>query len=416
MGIVSFDNLKPGMVLRENLFDPQGRLLLQKGSKISAKHLQVFRSRGVLEADVEGQSDAEIKKKAVARIDSGIMGTAEELTRLHFRHTRLDHDATAELFGIASVRRAKAIARGSKRALEPDNVVATPDTSELEHISPGVLVREEDMELPSLPMIYHQIKEVVSRPSSSAQKIAEIIEKDTSLSAKLLKLVNSPFYGLSSQIEDLSRAVTIIGTEQLCTLALGVTVATYFKNIPSKLIDMQHFWQHSVACGICARKLAEYKNIKNRERLFIAGLLHDIGRLIIYQSIPDHGREALLAAQDQSQLLYETEKEVIGFNHADVGNRALKKWAFPPHLISAVRHHHDPRRSEFPLETAIVHVADVITNALRFGSSGERFTPPMAVGIWTSLDLPTHILEPTVKEMENQMAQIIRFLFSEKES
>ena len=133
-------------------------------------------------------------------------------------------------------------------------------------MDPSSLVGE-DTQLASLPNIFMEITDVLSDPRSSAINIANVISKDPSLSAKLLKIVNSAFYNFPSRIDTISRAVMIIGSKQLSALALGTSIIRIFQDIPSDLVNMKSFWEHSLACGIGARMIASYKNIHNTEQI-----------------------------------------------------------------------------------------------------------------------------------------------------
>ena len=154
------------------------------------------------------------------------------------------------------------------------------------------LLRGND-NIPSLPTIFYQINEAVGDPRSSMRDIAQIISADQSLSARLLRLVNSAFFGFPSKIDTISHAVTIIGTKQLRDLALATTVIQMFKGIPNDLIQVKSFWQHSIGCGIGSRLLASFQKMANVEHFFVSGLLHDIGRLILYSNKSEDARKAL---------------------------------------------------------------------------------------------------------------------------
>ena len=196
------------------------------------------------------------------------------------------------------------------------------------------------MALVSLPHIFTEINRVISDPRSSAVHVADVISKDPNLTARLLRIVNSAFYGFPSKIDTISRAVTILGSKELSTLALGTSVLNIFNDIPADLVDMKSFWEHSVACGIAARMIGSYKNIANTERLFVAGLLHDIGRIIIYKYLPSEGREMLLYAQQTDCLLRSAEMEVLGFDHGQIGAMLMQKWKLPVILEQALGYHH----------------------------------------------------------------------------
>jgi HD-like signal output (HDOD) protein len=270
------------------------------------------------------------------------------------------------------------------------------------------------IKLPSLPVIFSQINEAISDPKSSATHVANIINKDSSLSARLLKIVNSALYGFPSRIDTISRAVAIIGTKQLSILALGTSALAVFKDIPSDLLDMRLFWKHSIACGIIARIVASYKNDKMTERFFLAGLLHDIGRLIMLKYLPFEAKEALHRARRTNSLLCKTEEEVTGFNHTVIGSILVKEWKLPATLENAIRCHHSCSECKISLESAMVHLSDIITNALGIGTSGEQFVPPLNRKAWEEIGMSTGVLAAAVREAEPHIAQTVHIFFPDE--
>ena len=169
----------------------------------------------------------------------------------------------------------------------------------------------------------------------------------------LLRLANSAFYGLPSKTDSITRAVTLIGTKEISTLAMGVLAIRFFKDIPQQLINMKTFWTHSVACGIIAGILAQHKIGFTEEKFFIAGLLHDIGRLIMSMGLPRNMTYAVSQSRRGSTPLYEIEDEIFGFNHTKAAALLMQKWEFPIALKNMVRHHHDP--IGFPRSSGIIN-------------------------------------------------------------
>ena len=243
--------------------------------------------------------------------------------------------------------------------------------------------------------------------------IAKIIREDPGLTARLLRLVNSAFYNFPSKVETISQAVTIVGTQQLGALALATSVMNMFKGIPEDLVSMDSFWRHSIGCGLAARVLATYRREANAERFFVAGMLHDIGRLLMYTKTIDQSREALLLSKNNQDLLYAAELEVFGFTHAVVGGVMLQAWKLPNSLEEVVMYHHNPKAAlKFPVETAIVHVADIIAHAMQLGSSGEVYVPPLDEEAWDSLGLPPSILSTSLDQVERQFQDAVQTVLS----
>jgi HD-like signal output (HDOD) protein len=418
MGIINVTELKPDMVLAEDLANLTGRFLLAKGTKLTPKHLLILKMWGVIEANIENVSRVDIESDAIAELDPAIIEEVRQSLTRPFQHADIGHPAVRELFHICSIREARkrsgATHKREVRVPENDEKNISPpyriSKNTTAKVDPNELIRDH-VKLPSLPTMYVQINEAINRPNSSASDIAKVISKDTSLSAGLLKIVNSSFYGFPSKIDTLSRAVTIVGTRQLTTLALGMNIMNVFKKIPSDLIHMRSFWEHSLACGICARIIGSYKKIPNTERVFVAGLLHDIGRLILYSYVPIQARNALIKARQDDDLLYNSEHESLGFDHSTIGGLLLKKWKLPVSLENSVKYHHSPEESKDPLEPAIIHLADIMTNAIGRGSSGEQFVPALNPNAWKSLELSPNILSSTIKQMERQIEEIIQLLF-----
>ncbi|MCA9783582.1 MAG: HDOD domain-containing protein [Calditrichaeota bacterium] len=254
-------------------------------------------------------------------------------------------------------------------------------------------------QLCSLPDVYYRLLDVIQQPVSSAAAISEVIQTDPGLSARLLKLVNSAFYGFPRKIDTVSRAVTLVGTRQLSDLALATSVIRVFDGVPQNLITMESFWKHSLATGICARIIAENGLDVDSERLFVAGLLHDVGRLVMCLAEPADMTRALEQSRSREELLFQSEKDIFGFTHADVGACLMEQWHLPPALVEAVRWHHRPSAADEHQElAAVVHLADVIINSLRIGSSGSGFVPPVWTRAWQIAELELTDIDSLIEQ------------------
>ena len=263
----------------------------------------------------------------------------------------------------------------------------------------------------SLPLIYERLTEVINHPRSSIEDITKVISKDQGLTARLLKLANSPLFGYFTKIDSIGKAATIIGTQQLQSLALAVSVIEVFAGVPENLINMKTFWQHSIACGITARALAIYRREPNVERVFAAGILHDVGRLVLCTAMPEIFARMLVTCRDENRLLYSLEEEELGFTHATVGGRLLEKWRIPSSIAEPVACHHAPETARiFPLEAAYIHLADIICKSLGIGFNGEWFVPPLEPLSWERLDIPAASLPDIVKHVEPQLAETVSIL------
>ncbi|MCG6938217.1 MAG: HDOD domain-containing protein [Gammaproteobacteria bacterium] len=217
----------------------------------------------------------------------------------------------------------------------------------------------------SLPEIYIRLNHVMEDPDHDARQVGDVISYDPALTARILRIVNSVYYKLAVKIELVSRAVSVIGEDDLRNLVLATSVVNSFERLPNELVDIRHFWSHSVHTGIVARLLSRHCNTHHGERLFIAGLLHDIGKLILYFEEPELSEQVLMEASENDGLLFHAENRLFGFNHADVGGALMTSWKMPFALIEAVKYHHEPMGAHFhATETAIVHIANAVVNSI----------------------------------------------------
>ena len=264
------------------------------------------------------------------------------------------------------------------------------------------------VQLASFPDVYYRIDEALKDSRSSASHLADVICTDTSLSAKLLGLANSAFYGVPSKIDTITKAITFIGTKQISTLAMGVLAIRFFKGIPIQFIDMKAFWTHSVACGAFASILAQNKTGLSEERFFVAGLLHDIGRLVMSLGLPRNTTYTIGESRRRSIPVYVVENERLCYDHTQVGEALLQKWDFPQTLQHAVRYHHEPETSPYPLESSIIHLADIMAIAFQFGHSGELAVPPLAEKAWEALGISTSIITPALAHAERLVNEMTK--------
>lgn len=259
----------------------------------------------------------------------------------------------------------------------------------------------ETLELASLPAVVMRAMELLNDPHTSASDIGAVLSQDPALSARLLKIVNSAFYGFPSRIDTVSRAITIVGSLELTDLILGSSAIDVFAKLPNQLINMQKFWEHSLYAGVVARILARQLRAPNTERCFIMGLLHDIGSLVMYRQQPDKSRQALELANEQSTPLHLAEHEVFGFDHGEVGAELMCAWNLPESFVEIAMHHHQPSAAErYRLETATIHLADVITGMAYSTASGTRQTATLEPGAWELTGLSVDIMESVIAEAD----------------
>ena len=406
MGIVGTAHLKTGMVLADDVIDVNGRLLLAKGEKIQTQHIRILKTWGITEVRIAGEQLDKDKPAAAAEPEQ--LNKVEAIAEVVFSQTDRDHPVVNRLYELCVLYRCHHNGSVTDIELQPEEL----DLPAIEKIKGDVAhrIKTNEIKLPEIPTIVSELNEVIANPYTSAAHIAEVVYKSPSLTALLLKIVNSPLYGLPQKIDRVSRAVTLIGTKEISSLALGIMILSVFKDLPEDVIDMGSFLKHSLACGTIARILAAHKNWPQTEQLFVAGLLHDIGRLIVYVYFRDQARNLLAHAIQSNSILYAAEKNLLGCQHTDIAKYLLKKWQIPSSIENNVSHHHNPSQAKNPEQAAVVHLADIIVNGLGIGTSGERFVPPLDTDAWNQLGLSTNCLETVIELATHQLSALDNFL------
>ncbi len=277
------------------------------------------------------------------------------------------------------------------------------------NLTPEKLVRDAKT-ISSLPTVFQKLNSAVNDPRASNRDIANIISGDSGLAARLLRVANSAFYGFPSKIDTVTRAVTVLGTRQLRDLALATSVLQMFEGMSDDIVSMESFWMHSIACAVAARILAGYRREPNVERFFVAGLVHDIGRLVILMQYPEQEREVIMAARERGELLHKLEKEQFGFDHSAVGSLLLKSWKIPEHTVTAIAYQHRPSLASDSPDATIVHVADIIATAAQLGNSGERLVPSLDEKAWENLDMSESIIPPLMAQLETQFEDALKLI------
>ena len=279
-------------------------------------------------------------------------------------------------------------------------------------MNPKKLVDEIES-LVSLPDVCVKVNRLVDSPSYSARSVGEIVSRDTDLSARLLRLVNSSFLGLRAPVDTISRAIAVVGTNELRNLVMATTAARIFTGIPSDLVNMHDYWRHAVATGVIAKDLAVLSNVLHSERLFVMGMLHDIGRLVIYLTLAEQSRDILLITGGDDWLLPETERDILGFDHMDVGAELLRKWNLPDGLIAVVGGHHHPLQvGDFRFEASLVHFALALANQEVSGESLEETVAGIAPTVWEITGLSMNDLESTLESAPAKVAEVMDLILS----
>lgn len=241
-------------------------------------------------------------------------------------------------------------------------------------------------QLVSLPDVFLRFEQELASPTASTDSLADILIVDPDITSRLLSLANSAFFGFSSRVETVHRALVLIGTSQVRDLILATVVVDRFSRLPIGILDMRSFWQHSIATASLARALATELRIRAADKLFIGGLLHDLGRLVLVLERADDMCDALIRAQEEDRDLAEIERELFGFDHAEVGGALARAWSLPESVTDMIALHHRPNDAMKP-DVDLVHLADVMAHGLSWGRSGQRLVPALSHESWARTGL-----------------------------
>ena len=216
---------------------------------------------------------------------------------------------------------------------------------------------KEITELISLPEVFLKVRELMDDPTSDIYDFAEVIRVDPNLTSRLLRVVNSAYFGFTEPVESISRAVNMIGIGQLHNMVLGISAISSL-DLPNDILPLKTFWRSSLYSGVLARLLAEKLRLVKSENMFIAGLLHEIGHLVLYAKFPLQALAARRLADEQGRQIHEAELEVLGYHYGDVGAMLMANWNLPQTLQALAKNHPDPANaSEKKVETALMHLA-----------------------------------------------------------
>lgn len=263
--------------------------------------------------------------------------------------------------------------------------------------------------LPSLPAVVMELLGSIGQSNADINQLSAIVSKDQALSAKALRLANSSFYGMQRKVTTMPQAVSILGMNSLRTLITAAAVIGRFPSTKQGGFDFQGFWQHSIATAVCARLIAKRVGI-NPESAFMAGLLHDIGRLVLITGFPGKYETAMNYRAQHDCTMLEAERQILSCDHAAVGHALAEHWRFPPGIQMAVAGHHAPDKQWSGGLTNLVHVADAIVHALDLSANEDELVPSLSSNAWDSLSLDQEAALQILGETElqfNEMCQVL---------
>ena len=312
---------------------------------------------------------------------------AEQVLEYNFRLMNKKHPAVDAMYAAALVRLTSEPVPGGRSgsAVAPqdsetfDRLLSAAEA--LPPVEPLDLLRPE-MQLPVLPAVLMELQSLMQQENSSAEQVAKVVLKDGSLAAWLLRLVNSAYYGFSGRIETVSRAVALLGFKQMQSVVSSGILYSLLSGVRGRYFNRRLFWRHSAAVAVLASDIWTLSKRKEPERLFVAGQLHDVGKLSLACVAPDHADVVWQLNEIIGNALHEQEQRYLGFDHAILGGVLLRKWNMPVSLVMAVlRHHERGSLVKYP-ETAVVHVADILAHSAGLGAEPCGIVPVLFDEAW----------------------------------
>lgn len=272
--------------------------------------------------------------------------------------------------------------------------------------------------LPIQPVIASQINKEFSHESFTAKSLGAIISKDTALATKVLKLANSSYYGLSRQVDTIERAVTILGINTIKNVATSLSLASIFHQTDPKLFDSKGLWHHSLGCAVAVKNLLAVHNEELAEIGFLCGIMHDMGKIALFQQIPRQMQEVSRQMQETGKGQFAAETSILGFNHSEVGALMAEAWHFPPVYVMAVSKHHDPlsfTRSDEQTGTLLAIatcIGNKIAKMLHLGSSTDQAVPAIKSELFEMIGVVSQDIPAMLKTIKSDYQVIFESLES----
>jgi putative nucleotidyltransferase with HDIG domain len=266
----------------------------------------------------------------------------------------------------------------------------------------------KSFEIPSIPLVLIKIIQTLDADTSSAKELEELILHDPALAARILRLANSAFYSFRATVKTISHAISLLGMNLVTSLAIGINIFdTFTKGSKSESALINKLWTHSCCVAVLVKEIWTQRGGRSKEGefAFLCGLLHDLGKVVLFKTYPGHYNTIFeIAKQDADPAISAYEIENYGVDHAVVGETLAKQWGFPPELISVIRRHHDPLSAEVPMVRAVMF-ADLLAKQLKIGYDGDDGLYDEMAKLQTKLEISEaeyeHMVEYASSEREN---------------
>jgi putative nucleotidyltransferase with HDIG domain len=258
--------------------------------------------------------------------------------------------------------------------------------------------------LPTLPGIVVKLSQMAEDPETTTEQMGKVISRDHILAAKLLKLVNSSFYGFPQRISSLNTAIILLGFNVIRSLIISASI---FEVMEDQDVEL---WEHSLGCALISNVLAKRLGMKDPEEISTAGLIHDIGKVAIKMELPREYEQIRQLVKERRISTMAAEREVLGLDHAEAGGWLTKSWNLPAKLVEPITCHHDPRLAgDNQLAASIIHFSNIMIRGLGYGHGEDVWVPQLGQRAWRLLGLSPHDLDQIIEEVEEKLWDVKGF-------
>jgi len=256
-------------------------------------------------------------------------------------------------------------------------------------------------QLPVLPEIAMELLDYLQRADVDTGRVVQMLSQDQVLAAKSLRIANSSFYGLQRKVATINDAIVVLGLRSVHALVTTAAITSQFQSIDMAGYNQRAFWLHSVGAALCARTLGHQVGA-NPESAFTAGLIHDIGKLVLAARFPEQFASVLAYCAQHDCLMIEAEHDVLGFDHAQIGTALAQRWNFTAEISDAVAWHHAPEEQTASSLAGVIHLADVMAHALNFADDTDAQVPRLSTVVWNRLGLGWQDFKRLLAEVDAQ--------------
>ncbi|MBA2849098.1 HDOD domain-containing protein [Thermosulfuriphilus ammonigenes] len=258
--------------------------------------------------------------------------------------------------------------------------------------------------LPTLPTIITKLTKMVADEKTTAVQLGAVIEKDQVLTSKLLKMVNSAFFGFPKRISTVANAIVLLGFNVIKTL---IITSSIFETMQSEDVGL---WEHSLGCAAAAGIMARRLEIKDPEEVSTAALIHDLGKVVLRTEFPEDYEKIATLVKEKGLYFWQAEQAILGVDHATIGGWLTRQWNLPDRLVEPIDcHHHPSEAKHFPDVAAVVHFADILIKGLGYGFSGDPFVPPLNPQAWKELGFRREDLKEILAELDDRLMELQTF-------